>query len=295
MDPNRTQLGAPTVDPHRTQLGAPIDPNRTIMGGPTFEATVTIKPVQCVVCKTFNPIGVMFCVECGLIFDRALDGDAFGAPTVQVPVLVDADGREHKLRPGSVVIGRQGEIAVEDTRVSRQHAKVSWESGTVWVEDLGSTNGTMIGGSRIDSRVAAQNGAKISLGGYEFTLGLPGEANKTLAALSGRTAAMTAPPVASGAIAHLVIDGNKVPLLKGRHSFGRKAENGIQISDPYVSGRHGEFEVTDEGVSIMDLGSTNGTFVNEAKLAEGQKSLIHPGDAVRLGQYVLEIVFAGQS
>ncbi|ARU40431.1 hypothetical protein CCB80_04455 [Armatimonadetes bacterium Uphvl-Ar1] len=294
-DLNRTQMAAPPmVDPNKTQLGAPIDPNRTVMGSPNYEATVTIKPVQCVVCKTFNPPGVMFCVECGLIFDMALDGDAFGAPAVQVPVLVDGDGREYKLRAGAVMVGRQGDVLVEDSRMSRQHAKVSWEGSSVFVEDLGSTNGTTVNGERTTGRVLVENGATISFGGVEMKLGMPGEANKTLAAMSGKTAAMTAPPVGTGAMAHLVVDGNKVPLVMGRHSFGRKPENGIQISDPYVSGRHGEFEVTDEGVSITDMGSTNGTFVNEARLATGQKTLIHPGDEVRLGQYKLEIVFAGQ-
>ncbi|MBL8069169.1 MAG: FHA domain-containing protein [Armatimonadetes bacterium] len=294
-DLNRTQMAPPpTTDPNKTQLGTPVDPNRTIMGAPTYEATVTIKPVQCTVCKSFNPPGVMFCVECGLIFDKALEGDAFGAPSVQVPVLVDADGREHKLRPGAVTIGRQADILIEDTRVSRQHAKVSWEGGSVFVEDLGSTNGTMVGGNRISGRTALENGATVSLGGYEMKLGLPGEANKTLAAMSGKTSAMTAPPVASGAIAHLVVDGVKVPLVKGKHTFGRRDSNAIQISDPYVSGQHGEFEVTDDGVHITDTGSTNGTFVNEAKLAAGQKTLIHPGDSIRLGQYVLDLQFAGQ-
>ena len=106
-DANRTQVLS--TDPNRTQMGtAPrVDPNRTVMGAaPTkFEATVTIKPVQCDVCKTFNPAGVMFCVDCGLIFDRALPDDAFGAPAVKLPMIVDANGKEQPVRPGESVIG----------------------------------------------------------------------------------------------------------------------------------------------------------------------------------------------
>ena len=68
-DPNKTQMGtAPVLDPNRTQMGSVVDPNRTIMGGgPSLNATQTIKPVQCPVCKTFNPVGVAWCVDCGLI------------------------------------------------------------------------------------------------------------------------------------------------------------------------------------------------------------------------------------
>jgi hypothetical protein len=64
-DANRTQML--NSDPNRTVMsGAPVlDPNKTMMGNaPTINATVTIKPIQCPVCKTFNPGGVKFCVEC---------------------------------------------------------------------------------------------------------------------------------------------------------------------------------------------------------------------------------------
>src|SRR5690349_22014305 len=135
MDQNRTQML--TQDPNRTQLGAPptMDPNKTMMGtAPTLNATITIKPVQCPVCKTFNPAGVMFCVDCGLIFDRALPDDAFGAPAVQLPMLVEQSGRENPLRPGVSVIGREGDIAVADGRVSRRHAQVTNEGGVLTVE-----------------------------------------------------------------------------------------------------------------------------------------------------------------
>ena len=282
------------VDPNKTQLGAPaVDPNRTVMGGPTFEATVTIKPVQCPVCKSFNPPGVMFCNECGLIFEMALDEDAFGAPAVQVPVLQDSTGREYKLHAGATTIGRQGDILIEDTRVSRTHAKIEWESDAVSITDLGSTNGTYVNGERIASqaKVAIQNGDRISLGGFELSLGMPGEANKTMAGLGGRTQAIAAPPSAGGAVAAVLFQDQRSPLTPGTHTFGRKPDNDIQIADPYVSGRHGVFEVNDEGVSITDSGSTNGTFVNEAKLAPGQKTLIHAGDKVRLGQCEIVIEF----
>lgn len=293
-DPNKTQLGAPPVDPNRTQLGAPtIDPNKTIMGmGPTYEATTTIKPVQCPVCKTFNPVGVMFCVECGLIFDKALDGDAFGAPAVQLPVLV-ADGKEHQLRPGTTVIGRQGDIVIEDTRVSRKHAQVSFDGSNVVLEDLGSTNGTSVNGTKLSpgQKLTLNNGEKVSFGGYEMTLGLPGEANKTMAAMGGKTTALDVAPTNGEVVANLEWEGNSVPLKIGTHSFGRRDSNDIQISDPYVSGSHGEFEVTETAVYLTDTGSTNGTVVNDAKLSPNQKTQIGKDDVVKLGNIEIRVVF----
>src|SRR5215217_6468503 len=149
-DANRTQML--TQDPNRTQLGAPpvADPNKTMMGtAPTLDATVTIKPVQCPVCKTFNPAGVMFCVNCGLIFDRALPDDAFGAPVVKLPNIVDAGGREQPVRPGENVVGREADISVPDSRVSRRHAIVTNQHGQITIEDAGSTNGTKVDGTTI--------------------------------------------------------------------------------------------------------------------------------------------------
>lgn len=295
MDPNKTQMGAaPVADPNRTQMGSVLDPNRTIMGvGPSINATQTIKPVQCPVCKSFNPPGTAWCVDCGLIFELALDGDAFGAPAVQLPLLVDMNGREHILRPGANVVGRQGDVLVEDTRVSRQHARVTLDGSTVIVEDLGSTNGTSVGGSRLGSgeKKTLGNGEKMSLGGFELTVSMPGETNKTLAALGGKTSAMQAAPTTSTAVAWLVLPDSEIPLNLGTHVFGRKSDNAIVISDPYVSGRHGEIEATETGVWLTDTGSTNGTLLNGAKLNAGQKVQLTKDDIIKLGAVEIRIRF----
>ena len=157
-DANRTQML--TSDPNRTVMGsAPtFDPNKTMMGSaPTINATVTIKPIQCPVCKTFNPGGVMFCVDCGLIFDRALDGDAFGAPVVQVPMLVDMNGREYPLRPGTTVIGREADISLMDSKISRRHGQVTNTDGVLVFEDLGSTNGSKVNGNKVALEASDRN------------------------------------------------------------------------------------------------------------------------------------------
>lgn len=275
-DPNRTQLG-----------GAPsADPNRTVMGtAPTLNATQTIKPTQCPVCKTFNPAGVMFCIECGLIFDKALPDDAFGAPAVQLPVLVDGSGREHPIRPGANVLGREGDIVVADARASRRHAQIVSEDGVLNLEDLGSTNGTLVNGEKLEPGVqrTLENGDKVSLGGVELALSQPGKAAATAAIPSNKTASLPTAPRASTAVATLVGDGVEYPLEPGENTFGRKSENAIAIADPYVSGRHGIIEVAEDGIYVTDTGSTNGTMLNEAKLAPNMRTAITEADVIRLG------------
>lgn len=275
-------------DPNRTQMGTPptADPNKTMMGtAPSINATITIKPVQCPVCKTFNPAGVMFCVECGLIFDRALPEDAFGAPAIQLPVLVESNGREHPLRPGSTSLGREGDILIADNRVSRRHAEVRNDGGRLSVNDFGSTNGTTVNGDpiRAGEPRALAPGDKIALGGFELTLSMPGEAAKTQIPSANKTASIAAPPRLEAPPAMLVGADQEFPLKAGPNSFGRKPENDIQLVDPYVSGRHGLIEVDEDGFYITDTGSTNGTMLNDAKLAANMRTRMTVDDIIRLG------------
>jgi len=295
-DPGKTQ--ALSADPNRTQLGAAptLDPNKTMMGtAPTINATVTIKPIQCPVCKTFNPAGVMSCVECVLIFDRALPADAFGAPAIQLPVLVETTGREHVIRPGLNAVGREGDVLFADPRVSRKHAQIKSENGVMSIEDIGSTNGTFLNGARLQpgESKAINPGDTVSFGGLELKLSLPGQAGATNILQSNKTAAMNAAPQVEAPPAVLVGEGQEFPLKKGVNTFGRKSANDVQIADPYVSGKHGEIEIAEEGIYLTDTGSTNGTMLNDAKLNPNQRTRITPSDEIRLGSLKFHVEIKG--
>jgi pSer/pThr/pTyr-binding forkhead associated (FHA) protein len=56
----------------------------------------------------------------------------------------------------------------------------------------------------------------------------------------------------------------------------------IQIEDPFASARHAR--ITRQGYVLMieDLGSTNGTYLNEEPLGGPQP--LHPGDRIRIGE-----------
>ena len=287
-DANRTQVLS--SDPNRTQMGnAPrLDPNKTVMGGaPSLDATRTIKPIQCDVCKTFNPAGVMFCVDCGLIFDRALPDDAFGAPVVKLPMIVDANGKEQPVRSGENVVGREADISVVDGRVSRRHATIVSANGQITIEDLGSTNGTKVEGKTLTAgeKRVLKGGETLRFGGAEVRLAMPGEAgaNATAVFSSNKTAAIAAAPKKDVAPATLVGADGEHPLRAGVSTFGRRAENDYVVPDSYVSGKHGQIEVTESGVFLTDLGSSNGTFLNGAKLGPNMRTSVTPEDTIRLG------------
>ena len=71
-------------------------------------------------------------------------------------------------------------------------------------------------------------------------------------------------------------------LRQGITSIGRSDENDIVVADPLVSRHHAEVMIGEEGCTLTDLESGNGTFVNGEQV-EG-KITLNPGDVVDIGR-----------
>jgi hypothetical protein len=69
--------------------------------------------------------------------------------------------------------------------------------------------------------------------------------------------------------------------LDGDVVLGRGDTAEIRLSDPFASSRHARVYEQGRILVIEDLGSTNGTYLNE-ELLDGPRPL-HPGDRVRIG------------
>ena len=66
--------------------------------------------------------------------------------------------------------------------------------------------------------------------------------------------------------------------------IGRGKKANIMIKDPFLSAKHSEFTVdSDNEWQISDLGSTNGTYVNDEKI-EKEPCAIKTGDIIKMGQ-----------
>ncbi|MCO7221101.1 DUF3662 and FHA domain-containing protein [Klenkia sp. PcliD-1-E] len=86
-------------------------------------------------------------------------------PGVTHVLVVDGPGTRHTLSPGSNVIGRgtEADIRLPDTGVSRKHVDVVLEGPVASVQDLGSTNGTLVNGRRV-GRQPLSDGDVIRIG-----------------------------------------------------------------------------------------------------------------------------------
>jgi hypothetical protein len=69
--------------------------------------------------------------------------------------------------------------------------------------------------------------------------------------------------------------------LKGRCVVGKAPDCDVSLNDPSISGRHAEFIAGRSGFRVNDLGSTNGTYVNDKKITS--QDLVD-NDTVRLGR-----------
>ncbi len=78
-------------------------------------------------------------------------------------------------------------------------------------------------------------------------------------------------------------------LKPGKTTIGRKAENDIPIGDEAASRFHAEINYDQAGnvITLTDLGSTNGTFVNQERLTKAVT--LHPNDQIRIGQHTLDL------
>ena len=76
------------------------------------------------------------------------------------------------------------------------------------------------------------------------------------------------------------------PLDKPAVRLGRMSDSDVVVNDPGASRHHAELRVHGSRYLIRDLGSTDGTSVNETKLTEERE--LQPGDRITIGHTVLE-------
>lgn len=94
------------------------------------------------------------------------------APGEQSPwgQLIGSQGRHAAITSNRVLIGRgpDCDITLPEPEVSRRHAVIHREHGRTWVTDLGSSNGTTVDGSAVNSTSPLRPGARITFGPASF-------------------------------------------------------------------------------------------------------------------------------
>ena len=171
------------------------------------------------------------------------------------PLLVLTQGSGRRLAAGpSYLVGRdpEADIVIDDARVSWQHALLRLEDGRWVLADNGSTNGSYTEGRRAD-RIEIDGECLVRLG-----------------------------DPAHGPALCCIVCGTA-----GTLRIGRSPDNDIVVSDLSVSSHHAELHTVAGTYRIVDLGSHNGTFVNEQRVTVARLS---EGDTVGLGDSTFRLV-----
>lgn len=214
----------------------------------------------------------------------------------------DAEPRELPVEEGAT-IGRHPscEIPLEDPHATVRHARVVTVEGELLIEDLGSTNGTrIVGGRKLGKgeRTALHPGLAFLVGqtrievrepfrsGMAPTLELGDDMKSTLVLDECADARTSSPPpggarliVAAPIPAH-VVELDEKEFIVGR-SRRRKAD--ILLEHEGVSGLHARLVLTEGAWWVEDLGSTNGTFVDDARAPANERTRLTKTCRVRFG------------
>ncbi len=247
---------------------------------------------------------------------------AGGAP--RPGLLVRLGAQRWSMRPGeTLTVGRdlRCDVVVEDSRVSRRHAEITYDGHTALLRDLGSANGTWLEGQDVGlGAVGPGSVARLGdvLDGPELhfsALDRSGPARDGRQRREGHRmtpgpdpghpqdpdpATLIGPPPERSAVRGAGLRPMAVPTPAGEPgpdvlTIGRGLENDIVVDDLLASRHHARITRQGDGFEVVDLASRNGTYVNGVAIDRahlGVHDLLTVGHTrffVRAGQLVASV------
>lgn len=242
-------------------------------------------------------------------------------PRAMIEIIHPTNGKStYQLGSQPLQIGRvRGDVLVEDAEVSSTHCQLLWLNDSFSVFDLNSSNGTFLNGKRIaKSRIS--DGDSIRIGRVEILFKVGDSQQSSTGVIPASTAAAIRSNAPSVLLKRFRVpteltphhDREVVKLLEHVHRslfettvlvldvvypdrsaekllftertciLGRVTAVGKFESDEEISRRHSSIQIESDGsVIVNDLGSTNGTFVNERRIKDS--TFVTSGDVIRIG------------
>ena len=196
------------------------------------------------------------------------------------------DGAAYDVAPEGVEIGRDPACGVPlvSRDASRIHARIA--PGLLgYVLTDASANGVFVNGARVDGTRVLGNGDRVRFGREEFEFRAdaatfaepPASAPVARDARGGATSTAPAgpPPTLFATFEVLntgVLQGTRFRIERPVAQVGRGAHNDVRLADDSVSGAHATLTRRANGWVVLDLGSTNGTYVDGERIT-GERRL----------------------
>lgn len=200
------------------------------------------------------------------------------------------------LRTSDLNIGRgaKAEVVLSDPMVSQLHAQIIRQESDAYLRDLGSSNGTYVNGQLVSVPHTLQSGDVIQMGKTSLTfhaVSVPGvEASRENQTMPTPVASTEAAPVEVCLIVRGgPMLGQSFVLNLSPITAGRDPNTGIVLRDEKASRQHATFHKEGADWLITDLGSSNGTWLNDERLQPNKPYLLHKNDRIRLAETLVEV------
>lgn len=187
----------------------------------------------------------------------------------------------------TATIGRMdsNDIVIKEEHVSRQHAVINYRDGVFMITDLGSANGVFVNDMKIAEPFPLAAGDVVRL----YVPQLRFESVFAESERHAENSTLITAAISTGR-GKLVIsngpqEGNALLLLRERVTVGRATSNAdweICLQDLSVSRPHARLELAEDVWLVRDLGSANGTSVNNVPVTEKGRAL-RDGDVISFG------------
>jgi len=183
--------------------------------------------------------------------------DDFGARLIDL-----GKGSVHGVPPSGLHIGRDPvcQVVLPSTSVSRQHALIAPSLHGYIITDR-STNGVLVNATKVRGSQQLAQGDVIRIGEHEFRFEIVAPLTQLESTEPDRPSLATIEVLSDGPL-----KGARFPVERPVIHIGRSAENDVRIADDSVSGAHATLLRRGNVWHLIDLASTNGTFVDGRRI-----------------------------
>lgn len=175
----------------------------------------------------------------------------------------------------SLLIGRDREcgLRLESPDVSGQHARISYEQGIFWIEDLGSTNGTYIASQQVSGKVQIAAGQPIVIGRSTVIYAIESDDNLQFRQSVAERDLQAVPEERYPMLVSMseVARPPRLILQEGAVvRIGREPSSDLWLGAPHVSRKHCTVEYLNTGKVVLTDLSMNGLAYDGGVLAQGE-------------------------
>lgn len=202
---------------------------------------------------------------------------ALKTPTFPAIVVRGADPMVISFAPDQVIyVGRSNQclIRLDTSDISAKHARIGFESGEFWIEDLGSTNGTFVDGQQISGRTTVKPGIPVILGRQVSMLGVTSgdelRGASTIDSTSIKRPSSRRYPVLMS-VSEIARPARVVLSIGETLVIGRDPASDMWLGAPHISRKHCDVTLTKNGEVVVGDHSTNGTFYGYGTLHNGEQ------------------------